>query len=157
MINMMKKIMIITMPLILAVSVIMVLNSANVNVFGQANQTSTQNNQTSSGGNQTSATSNQTSSGGNQTSNDQLLNYTNEAIKAQKGGHKTDLTDNLKKLQEALIKSSGKQVVIVPDTSSSGKSSGSSSSGSSSSDKSSGSSSSDKSSGSSSSNKSKSK
>ena len=161
MINMMKKIMIITMPLILAVSVIMVLNSANVNVFGQANQTSTQNNQTSTGGNQTSATSNQTSTGGNQTSNDQLLNYTNEAIKAQKGGHKTDLTDNLKKLQEALIKSSGKQVVIVPDTSSSGKSSGSSSSdkssGSSSSDKSSGSSSSDKSSGSSSSNKSKSK
>ncbi len=36
---MMKKIMIITMPIILAVSVIMVLNSANVNVFGQANQT----------------------------------------------------------------------------------------------------------------------
>ena len=31
----------------------------------------------------------------------------------------SDLTDNLKKLQEALIKSSGKQVVIVPDTSSS--------------------------------------
>ena len=74
--------------------------------------------------------SNQTSTGGNQTSNEQLLNYTNEAIKAQKGGHKTDLTDNLKKLQEALIKSSGKQVVIVPDTSSSDKSSGSSSSGS---------------------------
>ena len=88
MINMMKKIMIITMPIILAVSVIMVLNSANVNVFGQANQTSTQNNQTSTGGNQTSATSNQTSTGGNQTSNDQLLNYTNEAIKAQKDGHK---------------------------------------------------------------------
>jgi hypothetical protein len=152
MINMMKKIMIITMPLILAVSVIMVLNSANVNVFGQANQTSTQNNQTSATGNQTSATGNQTSTGGNQTSNVQLLNYTNEAIKAEKGGHKTDLTDNLKKLQEALIKSSGKQVVIVPDTSSSDKSSGSSSS-----DKSSGSSSSDKSSGSSSSNKSKSK
>jgi hypothetical protein len=128
MINMMKKIMIITMPIILAVSVIMVLNSANVNVFGQANQTSTQNNQTSTGGNQTSTTSNQTSTGGNQTSNDQLLNYTNEAIKAQKGGHKTDLTDNLKKLQQALITASGKQVVIEPTDSSSKDSSSSSSS-----------------------------
>ena len=130
MINMMKKIMIITMPIILAVSVIMVLNSANVNVFGQANQTSPQaNNQSSTGGNQTSASQNSTSM------SEQLLNYTNNAIKAQKDKKGSDLTDNLKKLQEALIKSSGKQVVVVPDTSSSGsKSSGSSSSGSSSSD-----------------------
>src|SRR6476469_6760365 len=108
MINMMKKIMIITMPLILAVSVIMVLNSANVSVFGQANQTSTQanqtstqaNNQSSTGGNQTSASQNSTSM------NEQLLNYTNNAIKAQKDKKGSDLTDNLKKLQELLIKSS---------------------------------------------------
>jgi hypothetical protein len=145
MINMMKKIMIITMPIILAVSVIMVLNSANVNVFGQANQTSTAGNQTSTGSNQTSTAGNQTSTGGNQTSDEQLLNYTNQAIDASKGGHKTILNDNLKKIQDALVQKSGKQVVIVPDTSSSDKSSGSSSS-----DKSSGSSSSDKSSGSSS-------
>ena len=138
MINMMKKIMIITMPLILAVSVIMVLNSANVSVFGQANQTSPQanqtspqaNNQSSTGGNQTSASQNSTSM------NEQLLNYTNNAIKAQKDKKGSDLTDNLKKLQELLIKSSGKQVVIVPDTSSSGSSSSDKSSGSSSSDKS---------------------
>jgi hypothetical protein len=153
---MMKKIMIITMPLILAVSVIMVLNSANVNVFGQANQTSPQANQTSPQANNQSSTGggNQTSASQNSTSmNEQLLNYTNNAIKAQKDKKGSDLTDNLKKLQEALIKSSGKQVVIVPDTSSSG----SSSSGSSSGDKSSSSSSGDKSSSSSSGDKSKSK
>jgi hypothetical protein len=117
------------MPIILAFSVIMVLNSANVNVFGQANQTST--------------TGNQTSTGGNQTSDEQLLNYTNQAIDASKGGHKTILNDNLKKIQDALVQKSGKQVVIVPDTSSNDKSSGSSSSDSSSKDKSSGSSSKD--------------
>src|ERR1700712_1744541 len=107
MINMMKKIMIITMPIILAVSVIMVLNSANVNVFGQANQTSPQaNNQSSTGG------GNQTSTSQSSTSMDEkLLNYTNLAIKADKNGKGKDLTDNLKKLQSLLINATGKQVV----------------------------------------------
>ncbi len=105
------------MPMILAVSVIMILSNTNVHVFGQANQTSTTSNQTSPQANQTSTSQNSTSM------NEKLLNYTSEAIKAQKKGDKSMVTDNLKLLQESLINASGKKLVVVPDITSSDSSS----------------------------------
>ncbi|MER5176651.1 MAG: hypothetical protein ABJB76_08685 [Candidatus Nitrosocosmicus sp.] len=132
---MMKKLMIITMPLILAVGIMVVINNANVNVYGQqANQTMAQANQTAAKVNQTmtppqnqtmTPPQNQTMTKNNQSSsskdskmnskmNEKLLNYTNDAILSMKSKNKTGEMDSLQKIQQALINASGKQLVVVP-------------------------------------------
>ena len=123
-INMMKNLLMITMPLILVASVIVVASNANVNVFGQqANQTSQQANQTSQQANQTSQQANQTMAKKIQTAksqssksnmNEKLLNFTNQAILAFKEKNRTGVVESLKQIQNALINASGKQLVIVP-------------------------------------------
>ncbi len=130
------------MPLILAVGIMVVLNNANVNVYGQqANQTMAQANQTMAQANQTAAKvnqtmtppqnqtmtppQNQTMTKNNQSSsskdskmnskmNEKLLNYTNDAILSMKSKNKTGEMDSLQKIQQALINASGKQLVVVP-------------------------------------------
>jgi hypothetical protein len=141
--NIMKKLSILVLPIILALSAMIVVGNVSMNAVAQQNQTSSQGNQTSSQGNQTSSQGNQTSSQ-NQTSgkgqqiplsmDQKLLNYTNDAIKASKGKDSKKLTKSLQTLQSALINASGKQAIFLPDSTTSG-------SGSSSSDKSSSSSS----------------
>jgi hypothetical protein len=148
----MKKLSILVLPIILALSAMIVVGNVSMNAVAQQNQTSTQGNQTSTQGNQTSTQGNQTSSQ-NQTSgqgqqiplkmDEKLLNYTNDAIKASKDKDSKKLTSSLKTLQSALINASGKQAIFIPDTTTSGSSSDKSSSSSSSSDSGSSSSSSD--------------
>ena len=125
---MIKKLSLLVLPLVLALSAMVMLGNVNMHAIAQQNQTSAQGNQTGS--------QNQTSSSQSpQSMEDKLLNYTNEAIKASKDGKKKDLNDNLKKIQESLINATGKQVVVIPsDASSSSSSSGSSSSSDSSTD-----------------------
>ena len=116
-INMMKKLLFVSIPLMLVMSVIVIASNANVNLFAQqANQTAQQANQTAQQANQTTTKNNQTtkSQSSKVTSNDKLLNFTNQAILALKGKNKTGELSSLKQIQDALIKASGKQVVIVP-------------------------------------------
>ncbi len=116
-INMMKNLLIIAMPLILVASVIVVASNANVNVLGQAaNQTMAKANQTMAKANQTMAKANQTAKPQKSkiTMNEKLLNFTNQAILAFKDKNRTGEVNSLKQIQNALINASGKQVVIVP-------------------------------------------
>ncbi len=116
-INMMKNLLIIAMPLILVASVIVVASNANVNVLGQAaNQTMAKANQTMAKANQTMAKANQTAKPQKSkiTMNEKLLNFTNQAILAFKDKNRTGEVNSLKQIQSALINASGKQVVIVP-------------------------------------------
>jgi hypothetical protein len=147
---MLKKLSILVLPLVLALSAMVMFGNVNMHAVAQQNQTSSQGqgNQTSSQGQ-----GNQTSSQGQQipqSMDQKLLNYTNDAIKAQKDKNSKKLTSSLKLLQSALINATGKQAVFLPDSTTSGSSSGSGSSGSSSGSGSSGSSSGSGSSGSSS-------
>ncbi len=128
--NTMKNFIIITMPLILAFSAILVISSANMHVFAQqanqtaTNQTATPTNQTATPTNQTATPTNQTATPTNQTAlvskdlkskmNEKLLNFTNQAIIAFKSKNKSGEEDVLKTIQEMLINASGKQVVIIP-------------------------------------------
>jgi hypothetical protein len=144
--NIMKKLSILVLPIILALSAMIVVGNVSMNAVAQENQTSTQGNQTSTQGNQTSS-QNQTSGQGQQiplSMDQKLLNYTNDAIKASKDKDSKKLTKSLQTLQSALINASGKQAIFLPDSTTSGSSS--SSDKSSSSDSSGSSSSSDKSS-----------
>ena len=122
-INLMKILMILAVPLILSMSLMLGLGSADMGVFGQANQTSAQANQTSAQANQTSAQANQTSAQANQTSGPQmsekLLNLTNTAIIAYNEDNSTAIGSSLAEIQGALINASqaeGKTIVIQPPT-----------------------------------------
>lgn len=109
-INMMKKLLFVSIPLMLVMSVIVVASNANVNLFAQqANQTAQQANQTTTKNNQTTK-----SQSSKVTLNEKLLNFTNQAILALKDKNRTGEVNSLKQIQDALIKASGKQVVIVP-------------------------------------------
>jgi len=108
----MKILMILSIPLILSMSIMLGLSSADLGVFGQqANQTSPQANQTSPQANQTSPQSQ-----GPQM-NEKLLNLTNTAISAHNDGNETAVGASLAEIQGTLINASsaeGKPVVIVP-------------------------------------------
>ena len=101
----MKILMILSIPLILSMSIMLGLSSADLGVFGQqANQTSPQANQTSP------------QSQGPQM-NEKLLNLTNTAISAHNDGNETAVGASLAEIQGTLINASsaeGKPVVIVP-------------------------------------------
>jgi len=90
--------MILSIPLILSMSIMLGLSSADLGVFGQqANQTSPQ-------------------SQGPQM-NEKLLNLTNTAISAHNDGNETAVGASLAEIQGTLINASsaeGKPVVIVP-------------------------------------------
>lgn len=106
-----------SVPIILSISLVLLLNTgisnANGQIVGQTNQT-----------NQTSAlnTTNQTQPQPvNQTQpqqdpkmNEKLLNYTNAAILALNDDNTTAAQDSLVQIQNALINASGKQVVVIP-------------------------------------------
>ena len=132
---MMKKLSILVLPLVLALSAMVMLGGVSSNVIAQQNQTSTQGNQTSSQ-NQTSAS--QSPQKSSQSQDEKLLNLTTAAIQAFNSGDKKNVTSSLKTLQDTLINATGKQLVVVPAEKTTGKSShtGGKSSGSSSSDKS---------------------
>jgi hypothetical protein len=109
-INMMKKLLIVSIPLMLVMSVIVVASNANVNLFAQqANQTAPQAKQTTTKNNQTTK-----SQSPKPTFDEKLLNFTNQAILAFKDKNRTGEVNSLKQIQDALINASGKQVVIVP-------------------------------------------
>ena len=113
----MKSTINISVPIILTISLVLLLNTgisnANGQIVGQTNQT-----------NQTSAlnTTNQTQPQPvNQTQpqqdpkmNEKLLNYTNAAILALNDDNTTAAQDRLVQIQNALINASGKQVVVIP-------------------------------------------
>src|SRR4051812_29355763 len=118
---MMKKLSILVLPLVLALSAMVMLGGISSNVIAQQNQTSTQGNQTSSQ-NQTSASQSPKSS---QSQDEKLLNLTTSAIAAFNKGDKKNVTSSLKTLQETLINATGKQLVVVPAEKPTGKSSSS--------------------------------
>jgi hypothetical protein len=128
---MLKKLSILVLPLVLALSAMVMFGNVNMHAVAQVNQTSSQ-----SQGNQTSSQGQQIP----QSMDQKLLNYTNDAIKAQKDKDSKKLTSSLKLLQGALINATGKQAIILPDSTTSGSGSSSGSSGSSSGSSSSGSS-----------------
>jgi hypothetical protein len=125
---MLKKLSILVLPLVLALSAMVMFGNVNMHAVAQENQTSTQGNQTSTQGNQTSTQGNQIP----QSMDQKLLNYTNDAIKAQKDKDSKKLVSSLKLIQGALINATGKQAIILPDSTTSGSGSSSGSSGSSS-------------------------
>ncbi len=124
-----------SIPVILAISLALLLNTGSSNIYGQimtntnqTNQTSGQNttqqaqqqlaqaNQTQQqSANQTQQQSaNQSSKQQDPQMNEKLLNYTNAAILALNDDNTSAAQDNLVEIQNALINASGKQVVIVP-------------------------------------------
>ncbi len=116
-----------SIPVILAISLVLLLNTGSSNIYGQIMTNTNQTNQTS-GQNTTQqaqqqlAQANQTQQqSANQSSkqqdpqmNEKLLNYTNAAILALNDDNTSAAQDNLVEIQNALINASGKQVVIVP-------------------------------------------
>lgn len=131
----------VSIPVVLAISLVLLLNTGSSSIYGQnvTNQTSGQNTtqqaqqqldqanqqmqqaqQQKEQAQQQLAQANQTQSQGNQSKqqdpkmNEKLLNYTNAAILALNDDN-TDLAQsNLVEIQNALINASGKQVVVVP-------------------------------------------
>jgi hypothetical protein len=113
-----------SIPVILAISLVLLLNTGGSNIYGQNMTNTNQTNQTS-GQNATEQIqqqqTNQTQSQqGNQSKqqdpkmNEKLLNYTNDAILALNEDNTTGAQDSLVQIQNALINASGKQVVVVP-------------------------------------------
>jgi len=113
-----------SIPVILAISLVLLLNTGSSNIYGQIVGQTNQTNQTS-GQNATEQIqqqqTNQTQSQqGNQSKqqdpkmNEKLLNYTNAAILALNDDNTSAAQDNLVQIQNALINASGKQVVVIP-------------------------------------------
>ena len=122
----MKTFINVSIPVILTISLVLLLNTGSSNIYGQFMTQTNQTNQTS-GQNTTEQAqqqleqSNQTQSQqGNQSKqqdaemNEKLLNYTNDAILALNDDNTIAAQDSLVQIQNALINASGKQVVIVP-------------------------------------------
>ncbi len=127
---MMKNLFILSVPILLATTLLLATGLANVNTFGQiANQTSAAANQTSAAANQTSAAANQTSAMGNQTSamgnqtsamgnqtggnlNEKLFNMTGQAISALNDDNATGAETLLSQMQQNLSQATGKQIVV---------------------------------------------
>src|SRR6476619_6624595 len=132
----MKTFMNVSVPVILAISLVLLLNTGSSNIYGQiigqtnqTNQTSGQNSteqaqqqlqQADQQMQQAQQQANQTQSQTNQSKqqdpemNEKLLNYTNAAILALNDDNTSAAQDNLVQIQNALINASGKQVVVVP-------------------------------------------
>jgi acetate kinase len=123
----MKTFINVSIPVILTITLVLLLNTGSSNIYGQIMTNTNQTNQTS-GQNTTQqaqqqlAQANQTQQqSANQSSkqqdpqmNEKLLNYTNAAILALNDDNTSAAQDNLVQIQNALINASGKQVVIVP-------------------------------------------
>ena len=106
-INLMKILMILAVPLILSMSIMLGLGTADMGALGQANQTSAQANQTSAQANQTSGPQ----------MTDKLLSLANNAQRALYAENDTAVAESVGQIQSTLINASqaeGKQVVIVP-------------------------------------------
>ena len=131
----------VSIPVVLAISLVLLLNTGSSSIYGQnlTNQTSGQNTtqqaqqqldqanqqiqqaqQQKEQAQQQLAQANQTQSQGNQSKqqdpkmNEKLLNYTNAAILALNDDNTDVAQSNLVQIQNALINASGKQVVVVP-------------------------------------------
>ena len=144
---MLKKLSILVLPIVLALSAMMIIGNVSTNAVAQQSRTNTmdqstmQGNQMNTQGNQMNTQGNQMNTQGNKqisattgqkltipaTTDEKLMNYTSAAIKALKSGDKKTLTSMLRTLQSALINASGKQPIILPDTFTSSGSSGSTS------------------------------
>ncbi len=102
----MKTIINVSIPVILTISLILLLNTGSANIYGQLVNL-----------NQTNQTQPQPA---NQTQpqdpemNEKLLNYTNAAILALNDDNTNAAQDSLVQIQNTLINASGKQVVIIP-------------------------------------------
>jgi acetate kinase len=128
----MKTLINVSIPVILTISLVLLLNTGSSNIYGQivgqTNQTNQTNQTTGQNAteqiqqqqdNQTQQQDNQTQQQDNQTQqdpkmNEKLLNYTNAAILALNDDNSSGAQENLVQIQNALINASGKQVVVVP-------------------------------------------
>jgi hypothetical protein len=124
----MKTFLNVSIPLILTISLVLLLNTGSANIYGQiigdTNQTQPQPaNQTQpQPANQTQPQpANQTQpQPANQTQpqdpemNEKLLNYTNAAILALNDDNISSAQDSLVQIQNELINASGKQVIVIP-------------------------------------------
>jgi acetate kinase len=115
----MKTFISISIPIILSISLVLLLNTGSSNIYGQIIGDTNQANQTS-GQNTTQQANQQQLPQTNQTQQqdpelgEKLLNYTNAAILALNDDDIGAAQDNLVQIQNELINSSGKQVVIIP-------------------------------------------
>ena len=120
----MKTFVNVSIPVILNISLILLINTGGSNIYGQiigqtnqTNQTSPQN--TTQQAQQQLDQANQTQQS-NQSKqqdpkmNEKLLNYTNAAILALNDDNSSGAQESLVQIQNALIDASGKQVVVVP-------------------------------------------
>ncbi len=127
--KLMKKLLIMTMPLILSMSLMLGLDSTNSNIYGQqdnqtmqqaqqqmqqAQQQMQQANQTMQQANQTSPQNNQTSQTEDKQIHEKLLNMTNQAIIALNDNNDTAVGQSLTQIQNELINATGQPVVIIP-------------------------------------------
>jgi acetate kinase len=125
----MKTLINVSIPVILTISLVLLLNTGSSNIYGQIVGQTNQTNQTTGQNateqiqqqqaNQTQQQANQTQQQANQTQqdpkmNEKLLNYTNAAILALNDDNSSGAQENLVQIQNALINASGKQVVVVP-------------------------------------------
>jgi negative regulator of genetic competence, sporulation and motility len=138
----MKKIINISIPVILSIGLVLFLSTGTTNISGQMigetnqtnqiNQTNPQNdtqqaqqqldqaNQQMQQAQQQLDQTNQTQSQSNQSKQqdpqmiEKLLNYTNVAILALNDDNTTAAQDSLVQIQNVLINASGKQVIVIP-------------------------------------------
>jgi acetate kinase len=121
----MKTFINISIPIILSISLVLLLNAGSSNIYGQiisqtnrTNQTSGQN--TTQQAQQQLAQTNQTQQQANQSKQqhpelgEKLLNYTNAAILALNDDDIGAAQDKIVQIQKELINASGIQVVIIP-------------------------------------------
>jgi acetate kinase len=115
----MKTFINISIPIILSISLVLLLNTGSSNIYGQIIGDTNQANQTS-GQNTTQQDNQQQLAQTNQTQQqdpelgEKLLNYANAAILALNDDDIGAAQDNLVQIQNELINSRGKQVVIIP-------------------------------------------
>ncbi|CAN5604700.1 hypothetical protein BH23THE1_BH23THE1_23800 [soil metagenome] len=115
----MKTLINVSIPVILTISLILLLNTGSSNIYGQIVGQTNQTNQTNqtSGQNATEQIQQQQANQSKQQDpkmNEKLLNYTNAAILALNDDNSSGAQENLVQIQNALINASGKQVVVVP-------------------------------------------
>jgi uncharacterized glyoxalase superfamily metalloenzyme YdcJ len=114
----MKSTINISVPIILTISLVLLLNTGISNASGQIVGETNQTNQTSVPNtiNQTQPQqqANQSSKQQDPQMIEKLLNYTNVGILALNDDNTTAAQDSLVQIQNALINASGKEVVIIP-------------------------------------------
>ena len=110
----MKTFINVSIPVILTISLILLLNTGSANIYGQLVNLNQTNQTQPQPANQTQPQPANQTQPQDPEMNEKLLNYTNSAILALNDDNTNAAQDSLVQIQNALINASGKQVVIIP-------------------------------------------